>query len=89
VQTPSRWFPIEPHLIAPFIHYFSKRIQRRLIRYFTVWGWLTRPTQHQITAFLDEVRLLTYREMVELFPDCSILRERILGLTKSFIAVRV
>lgn len=39
-------------------------------------------------AFLDEVRLLTFAEMKLLFPDCTILRERFLGLTKSYIAVR-
>ncbi|MFO1457969.1 MAG: methyltransferase domain-containing protein [Verrucomicrobiota bacterium] len=88
IQTPARWFPIEPHLIAPFVHYFSKGIQRRLLRWFTVWGWLTKPTLQQVDAFLAEVRLLTAREMQTLFPDCQILRERLFGLTKSYIAVR-
>ncbi len=88
IQTPARWFPIEPHLIAPLVHYFSKGIQRHLLRWFTVWGWLTRPTRQQVEAFLAEVRLLTFREMQTLFPDCQILRERLFGLTKSYIAVR-
>jgi SAM-dependent methyltransferase len=88
IQTPARWFPIEPHLIAPFVHYFSKGIQMHLLRWCTIWGWLTRPTRQQVAAFLAEVRLLTLREMQELFPDCQILRERLCGLTKSYIAVR-
>ena len=29
-----------------------------------------------------------YREMRELFPDCEILREKFLGFTKSYVAVR-
>jgi hypothetical protein len=41
-----------------------------------------------VEAFLDEVRLLTLDEMRVLFPDCTILRERFLGWTKSYIAVR-
>lgn len=89
IQTPARWFPIEPHLIAPFVHYFSKGFQRYLLRWFTLWGWLTRPSRAQVEAFLDEVRLLTFREMQQLFPDCQILRERLFGLTKSYIAVRI
>jgi hypothetical protein len=88
VQTPARWFPIEPHLIAPFVHYLPKAIQKHLLRRATVWGWMTRPTPAAVDQFLKEVRLLTMREMKQLFPDCVILRERILGLTKSYIAVR-
>ncbi|HAB18664.1 MAG TPA: class I SAM-dependent methyltransferase [Verrucomicrobiota bacterium] len=88
IQTPARSFPIEPHLIAPFVHWFSQGVQRHLLRWCTVWGWLTRPTREQVRAFLAEVRLLTFREMQQLFPDCQIIRERLFGLTKSYIAVR-
>ncbi|HTH46609.1 MAG TPA: methyltransferase domain-containing protein [Candidatus Limnocylindria bacterium] len=89
IQTPARWFPMEPHLITPFVHYFSRGVQSRLLRWFTVWGWLNRPTATQIAGFLSEVRMLTLREMKKLFPDCEILRERLFGLTKSYIAIRL
>jgi hypothetical protein len=88
VQTPAREFFIEPHLIAPFIHWLPRAWQRRLIRNGTVRGWMTRPDAAAVDAFLDEVRLLTFAEMKTLFPDCTILRERFLGLTKSYIAFR-
>jgi SAM-dependent methyltransferase len=38
VQTPAREFFIEPHLIAPFIHWLPRAWQRRLMRNFTVRG---------------------------------------------------
>jgi hypothetical protein len=88
VQTPAREFFIEPHLIAPFIHWLPPGWQRRLIRNFTVRGWLERPDRAWVDGFLREIRLLTFAEMQALFPDCTILRERFLGLTKSYIAVR-
>lgn len=88
VQTPAREFFIEPHLIAPFIHWLPARWQRRLIRHFTIWGWLTMPTPANVDAFLAEVRLLTRAEMRLLFPDCEILEEKFLGLTKSYTAYR-
>lgn len=88
VQTPAREFFIEPHLIAPFIHWLPRAWQRRMMRNFTVRGWLERPDAAAVEAFLDEVRLLTLAEMQVLFPGCTILRERFLGLTKSYIAVR-
>jgi len=49
---------------------------------------VNRPNQQQVDALVDEYRLLDYREMRELFPDCEIRRERFLGLTKSYVAVR-
>lgn len=88
VQTPARWFPVEPHYLTPFVHYLPRSWQKRLLRNASVWGWLARPSQQQVDATVDEIRLLTHREMRELFPDCEILRERVLGLTKSYVAVR-
>jgi hypothetical protein len=44
---------------------------------------------HNPDEMIAEIRLLTLREMEELFPDCEILRERFLGIfTKSYIAFR-
>jgi SAM-dependent methyltransferase len=88
VQTPAREFFIEPHLIAPFIHWLPRSWRRRLIRWCTVRGWAERPGPADIEAFLDEVRLISHGEMARLFPGCRILRERFLGLSKSYVAVR-
>jgi len=41
-----------------------------------------------VEDFLNEVRLLKYREMQELFPDCEIYCEKAMGITKSYIAIR-
>lgn len=88
VQTPARSFFVEPHLMGGFIHWLPRAWQRRLIRWLTLWGWLARPSPRQVERFLDETRLLDAAEMRELFPDCEIRRERVLGLTKSYVAVR-
>lgn len=84
IQTPARSFPIEAHLLAPFIQYLPKALQHRIARW-TPRGLLTPGAVHQI---VDEVRLLNKREIRALFPDCRILRETVCGLTKSYIAVR-
>jgi hypothetical protein len=89
VQTPARGFPIEPHLMTPFLHYLPLAWQRRLLRNFSVWGLITRPSREAVDGFLSQTRLLGYREMRDLFPDCEIRRERFLGLTKSYVAVRL
>lgn len=89
VQTPARNFPIEPHLLALFVHYLPLGWQRRLVRRFTLWGLISRPSQERIDQVLRETRLLSHADMREFFPDCEIRRERFLGLTKSYIAVRI
>jgi len=88
VQTPAREFPVEPHLIAPLFQYFPRWLQRRTLRYFTIFGLMTKPTPAQVEGFLNKVRLLKYHEMQELFPDCEIYREKVMGITKSYIAIR-
>ncbi len=86
VQTPNRWFPMEPHLMCPFIHYLPRRLQRSLYP-FTPWALLTPGVD---TDAMDDqfasLRLLTRREFGALFPSASILTERVVGLSKSFIA---
>lgn len=86
VQTPNRWFPVEPHWIGFFIHWMPQRSRYLFARFFTVRGLMERPRREWCEEFLAQTRLLTVREMRELFPDASISRERLAGLTKSIIA---
>jgi hypothetical protein len=88
VQTPARSFPFDPHLLAPFVHWLPPRWQKRWVRWLTGWGLLARPSPAQVARHVDETRLLGLAEMRELFPDCEIRRERFLGLTKAYVAVR-
>ncbi len=86
VQTPNRRFPIEPHYLTPFIHWLPKRLQRLLLRRFTLWGWLTSPSPEKCRDMVEEIRLLTRGDMQTLFPKARICKESFLGLTKSLIA---
>ena len=89
VQTPARSFFFEPHLLTPFIHFLPLSWQRRLVRNFTLWGWVTRPSRAAVDRMLGGLRLLDYATFRALFPDCEIRRERFLGFTKAFVAVRI
>ena len=88
VQTPAKAFFIEPHLITPFIHWFPLSLQKKLMRNFTIWGLITRPTPEYINGFLKERRLLTLKEFDQLFSDCEIIIERFLFIPKSYIAIK-
>jgi hypothetical protein len=88
VQTPNKWFFIEPHFITPFIHFLPRQLFRKLVRNFSVWGLVNKPTQAQVDAEIDTITLLDLKQMRMLFPDAEIHRERFLGMTKSIIAIK-
>jgi SAM-dependent methyltransferase len=48
VQTPNRHFPLETHFVCLFLHWLPFCITRCLIRRFSVWGWLTKPSQADV-----------------------------------------
>ncbi len=91
VQTPNRWFPIEPHLLTPFLHFLPPASQRRIARKFTVWALIERPSpdrwEFYIEHYLRDIRLLDTGDLRRLFPGAKIVREKLGGLTKSLIAV--
>lgn len=88
VQTPAKSFPFEPHWLGFFVHWLPRRWQPRVARWGTLYGLAFKPTASEVGALIDEYRLLSYREMRELFPDGEIRRERFLLMPKSFVAVR-
>jgi len=92
VQTPNRWFPVEQHLLTPFLHYLPGSWQRVIAPRFTVWALIARPSpdrrDYYLRHILDEVRLLDAARMRALFPEAAIATERFLGLPKSVIAIR-
>jgi hypothetical protein len=88
VQCPHKYFPVEPHLITPFVHWVPRRFRIRLLRNFTVWGWMTRPRHEDCRKMIEELQLLGNSEMRRLFPESQIQVERLLGLPKSLIAIK-
>jgi hypothetical protein len=88
-QTPNFWFPIEPHLLTPFVHWIPKFSQSYFcMRYLTLTGWLVKPNREHFEREYQPIRLLKRDDVRGLFPDCEIWEERFLGMTKSFCAVR-
>jgi SAM-dependent methyltransferase len=79
VQTPARSFFLEMHSWLPFLGWLPRSAQVAILRV-TRHFWLSRHP--------PDYYLLTRGHMEAMFPGARILRERWLGMTKSWIALR-
>lgn len=86
VQTPNFWFPIEPHFHVPGWQWMPVAARVAILRRRRC-GWRGPvPDPQKALDAVTEVRLLTGSEMRELFPGATIWREKLGGLTKSWVA---
>lgn len=90
VQTPYFWFPVDPHYYKfPLFHWLPAPIRARLFS--------SLPIAHsgriidvgESYAAVDAARLLDGRQFRFLFPDSDVRFERLVGLPKSLIGMRV
>lgn len=85
VQTPNRYFPLEPHFLIPFFQFFPQRVQIALLCRFNL-GWYVRiPDNEQAARLVRSHRLLDRRELCLLFPRGKLYPEIVLGMVKSWI----
>ncbi len=84
VQTPNRYFPIEPHVLWPCFQFLPRRWQIGILTSSrSPWGWRI-ASEQEAERYVDGIRLLSEKELQALFPEARIYREKFLGLTKSF-----
>jgi hypothetical protein len=86
IQTPSYYFPLEPHFLFPGFQFLSKPIRTSLIRNFNLGHIPRKHSKNDARLIVDEIRLLTINEMKELFPQSFIWKEKFGGLVKSIVA---
>ncbi len=89
VQTPYFWFPIEPHARTPFLHWLPDSIKFRLVMARKCGPyWSKAATVDEAMRTIQDAALLDRRMFSALFPDATIIPERVFGITKSLMAVR-
>ena len=88
VQTPYFWFPYEPHFRFPIFHWLPEQVRYRLLLNFSLGFGGKRDTVDAAVAAVQSSSLLDVRQFSTLFSDATILRERVLLLTKSLMAIR-
>jgi Methyltransferase domain len=88
IQTPNRYFPIEPHFLVPMFQFLPISLRVTLVRHFSL-GWFPRiPDRKHAETLVRSVNLLSKNEVFSLFPDAVISEERMFGIAKSIQAYR-
>lgn len=87
VQTPSFWFPLEPHYLVPGWQWLPRSLRVEVLTRRRVGhrGPMPRAAARESVA---EIRLLTTPQMRRLFPDADVVPERVGPLVKSMTAIR-
>jgi SAM-dependent methyltransferase len=87
LQTPNRYFPLEPHFLFPFFGVLPMRVRALLLQRMDLGWYKRRPNAEEALAEVRSVRLMTGSELERLFPGARLEHERILFFTKSFIVL--
>jgi hypothetical protein len=87
VQTPYRYFPIEPHFVFPWFQHLPVAARTAVAA-----RWPLMPAQFptdraEIREEVMGIELLSVTEMENYFPEASLEFERVGGIIKSLIAV--
>jgi len=86
IQTPNKYFFIEPHFLFPFFQFLPMAIRIWLVTHFAL-GWFDRqPNPESARQLINCTHLLRKNDLRALFPGCYLYEEKILGMTKSFVA---
>ena len=88
VQTPARYFPIEPHFMFPFFWHLPEPMREYLAARIKLGWYPPQETKEAAHEFLKKFLLVTESQFHGLFPNSELIHERVVGLTKSYIAYR-
>lgn len=87
VQTPSYWFPIEPHYGMPFFHWLPEAMRINLHTRMRI-GYQSRLEFRSALETVDHHRMLDRKTFQGMFPDGRLVKEKLLLFTKSFTVIR-
>lgn len=88
IQTPNKYFPIEPHWVFPLFQFLPFKVKVFLTQHFNL-GHMSKTNDHaKAVELVKEVRLISKTEYQQLFKGANLFVEKFLGLNKSFIAYK-
>jgi hypothetical protein len=87
IQTPYRYFPIEPHWVAPMTQFLPLWLRSQILRYWPLAHTRASSFEQEVATQLG-TELLGVTHLRHYFPASDVHYERFGGLVKSIVAVR-
>lgn len=87
VQTPDRYFPFEPHYVAPGFQFLPISVRAEMVRR---WPLAHERVYTRVDALAQvlTIELISSTELRYLFPLSLIWHERLAGISKSIVAIK-
>jgi hypothetical protein len=89
VQTPYRYFPIEPHWVFPGFQFMPFALRVKVTQHWDVGHNPALKDKGEAAALVASTELVSATEMRAYFPGSKIWFERFAGLPKSIVATKV
>jgi len=88
IQTPYRYFPIEPHWVFPGFQFLPFRARQEITQRWKIGHMGAHADTSEAARLVASVELISVTEMRSYFPGGEIWLERLAGLPKSLVAVK-
>ena len=89
IQTPSIWFPLEPHSLIPLFQCIPHSIRAVLIMLFNINYFPKQKTYKAALATSKSTIMFGKKRYQALFPEATIQVEKLFGIPKSYTAIKM
>lgn len=89
IQTPSFWFPLEPHSLIPFFQFIPHALRSWLIMWFNINYFPKAASYSEAMVVSKSTLMFTKLGFKKLFPEAEIYVEKLFGIPKSYTAIKL
>ena len=89
IQTPNKFFPIEPHWVFPFFQFLPFGLKVFLTQNFSLGHIPKVKSKQEAIDLVNEVNLLSKKELENLFSESELYIEKFMGFHKSYAAYKI
>ena len=89
IQTPNKFFPIEPHWVFPFFQFLPFGLKVYLTKNFSLGHISKAKSKQEAIDLVNEVNLLSKKELENLFSESKLYIEKFMGFDKSYAVYKI